>query len=361
MPTTSVSIDWGILSFAGLEAASDTRDGLALSSGLIAMYESLLGKGNKKWTHGARKVASVQMLTHTGITSFSDGFEEFDGGATEPTRDAIYSPALSGLLLKIGAKEMAMYGNSTAGLRPKVESLVVNGMGMLSRNWTQRIVAGIGSGFTDWLSWNGFDSVTGVFERAAAGSQSNSIGGLSKSTYAGAIGWSNRVVNMNNAYGSNQNALFQLVTATRRHKDSGKKAWLFSDQGMANQKRAVQANERYYTKDSLDSGKPVEMYHGFKIFQEPQMPVSTATGGATTNTYPITAYLVDTEDIFPSWMKAVKMAGADEEIPDGNFGTGQWRKIQGQQMVYGCPMWVAGQMIVLDMGSSGVAYGGETY
>lgn len=361
MPTTSLTIDWGILSFAGLEAASDTRDGLALTSGVIKMYEDVLGKGNKKWTHGARKVASVQMFNHTGVTSFADGYESFDESALEPTRDAIYSPALSGLLLKIGAKEMAEYGNSTAGLRPKIESLVTNGMGLLCRSWTQRIVASIGSGFTDWTTWNGFDSTAGVFERSAAGSQSNTIGGLSKSTYASAIGWNNRVVNMNNAYGSNQNALFQLVTATKRHKDSGKKAWLFSDQGMSNQKRAVQANERYYTKDSLDSGKPVEMYHGFRIYQEPQMPVSTATGGSTTNTYPITAYLVDAEDIFPSWMKAVKMADADEEIPDGYFGIGRWRKIQGQQMVFGCPMWCAGQMIAADMGSSGVAYGGETY
>lgn len=360
MPTTSLTVDWGILANVGIEAASESRDGLALTSGVIEAYDSTLGKGNKKWTSGGRKVTSIDTVPHTGITNFASGFEGFDPNAFEPKRDIIFSPSMSGLLLKIGAKEVGEYGNSTAGLKPKVKDLTQSGMGILTRAWTQRIVSGLGSGMTDWISWNGIDSTTGIFEYLAAGAQTNTVSGFSKSTYATAIGANNRVVNLASAYGSNQNGIYQLVTATKRHKNSGKKFWLFSDQGMNNQKRAVQANERYYTKDDLDSGRAVEKYYGWKIFQEPQMPVSTATGGTGTNTRPITAYLVDAEDIFPCWMKAVKMDGGTG-LPDGYFGTGQWGPIGGLQLVWGCPMMVNGQMIVADFGGSGIAYAGEVF
>jgi len=233
-------------------------------------------------------------------------------------------------------------------------------MGFLHRNWTQRIVASIGSGFTGWGTFNGFDSTAGIFESGAAGSgQSNSIGGLSKSTYAFAIGWNNRVANMADAFGTNSNVLYQVLTATKRHKDSGKKCWLFSDAGMNNIKRTVSANERYMVKDDLDAGRMVEVYQGIKIYQEPQMPISTATGGSATNTDPITAYLVDSEDIFPVWMKGVRMGEID--IPDGYFGVGEWRPIQGTQAVWGMPMFVAGQLITADMGSSAVVHSGETF
>ena len=361
MPSGTVTLDWGLLSFVGLEAATEFRDGLAIRSGLLAATEKAHGKGNPKWTTGGRDAASIQMFTHTGVTQFSTGYEEFDSSAIEPERDAYQSPAISGLLLKIGINEIYTYGSTTQGLKPKVKSLVTNGMSLLHRAWTQRIVAGIGSGFSNWVSFNGFDSVTGIFERGAPGSgQSNSIGGLSKSTYASAIGWNNRVVNLNNAFGANENGLFQLVTQTKRHKDGGNKVWLFSDQGMNNEQRFVQANTRYYMKDQADAGVPVEIYHGYPIYGEPQMPVSTATGGSTTNTYPITAYFIDFDDIFFKWMKGVKMDDG-VEIPDGYFGAGPWRQIQGLQSVYGMPMFVAGQTIVTDMGSSGVAYGGESY
>ena len=207
MPSATLTIDWGILSNVSVEAASEQRDGLALESGLMKASEAASGKGTKKWTSGGRYPVSVQMYTHTGITSFSDGYEEFDNSAVEPDRVAYYSPAVSGLLLKIGIKETYEYGSTTSGLKNKVKRLVSNGMGFLHRNWTQRIVSGLGSGFTDWTTFNGFDvtgASGGVFERAAAGSQSNTIGGLSKSTYSFAIGWNNRVVNLSNAYGSNQ-------------------------------------------------------------------------------------------------------------------------------------------------------------
>src|SRR3990167_7334302 len=102
MPTTSPSIDWGILSFVGIEAAQERRDGLALNSGLMRACDDAHGKGNPKWTSGGRYSVSVSMYAPTGATVFTSGYEEFDPTAVEPERVALYTPAVSGLLLKIG-------------------------------------------------------------------------------------------------------------------------------------------------------------------------------------------------------------------------------------------------------------------
>ena len=363
MPTTSVTIDWDTLAILGVQAAQSSRDGLALTSGWMEACEKILGKGLPKWKSGSRRSVDMQMFVHTGITEFLDGYEEFDNTALAPSRVPIYTPAVSGMLMKIGIQELMQYGNSgdvQGAIQSKIEQLTSNCMGFLQRNWTQRCVASIGSGFSRWTTLNGIDSTAGVFEYLAVGSQTNSIGGLSKSTYSSVIGWQNVVVSLNNAYGTNQSGLYRAVVRTRRHKNGGKKGWIMSDAGIENQKRAVQANERYFVeKGGLDSGVPVEKYHGYTLYHEPQMPVSTATGGSGTNTRPITAVLIDFEDIHPEWMKAVK--AGEMQIPDGYFGVGQWGPVDRHQMVAACPMLVAGQNIIEDMGSSALCHSGETY
>lgn len=359
MPNASINIDWSILSNIGINAAKEKRDALALTSGALDALNSARGKGTPKWDDGGRSNVGINFYNTTGVTVFASGYEEFDPTAIENERVAQFAPSLSGLLMKIGAKEMQIFGSTTAGLAPKIKSLTMSCMGLLQRLWSQRFVAGIGSGFTDWITFNGIDFSTGVFERTAVGAQSNTIGGLSKSTYSFAIGWQNVVADMANAYGANQTQLYNAVVQTKKHKDGGKKVWVFSPQGMVNQKRAVQANERYMSAKALDSGMPVEYYHGIRMFMEPQMPVSTASGGSATQTYPITAYLWDCDDIFVKWSKAVKTDAFT--LPDGFFGMGDWRQISGEQLVMGCPIMVGGQTIVTDMGSSAVVIRGETY
>lgn len=361
MPATTVTYDWGVLSACGQAAATEYRDGNELACPLIRVQEEVKGKGNPKFEGGQNMPGpSISMVQHTGITQFSDGYEEYDSSANETQRTPLYPLAMSGLLMKIGGKELRTYSSTPNGLRRKIESLTKSCMGFMRRGWEKRIIAGIGSGFGEWITFNGFDSTGGIFEDDAIGSQTNVIGGLSKATYSTVVGWQNVVVNLNNAYGTNVNGLYQVMTTTKRHKDGGKKVWLWSDQGINNYKRSVQAYERYTSSDKLDMGKPVLVYGGHPVYQQPQMPVSTATGGSTTNTKPWTALFLDFDDIHFAWSPAVKF-GNGQGLPDGFFGVGDWSQIAGNITVYGCPMAVAGQTYVADMGSSGIAYGGETY
>lgn len=358
MPNVSVSIDWGVLGSIGVAAAKEYRDGLARGCGYLEALEAATG-GRKKWDVGLLYDAELNMFNATGITAFGSGYEAFDPTMIEGSRVAQYRPGLAGLLMKIGAKEGLVY-TSAGQMAPKVTKIQNACMGFLKRTFNTRVVAGIGSGFTDWYTFNGIDFNTGVFERSAVGSQSNSIGGLSKSTYSAVIGWQNVIVDMNNAFGANLTALYNAITQVKDHKSSlDDKLWLFSKAAMNNLKRSVQANERYYTTEVMDAGMPVERYHNIKIYQENFMPVSTATGGASTNTYPISAYLLDVADIFTVWSQKYKFG--DVTVPDGYFGIGDWRQVSGEQIVACCPMMVGGANIIADMGSSAAVIRGETF
>ncbi len=358
MPNASISIDWGVLGSVGIMAAKQYRDGLARGCGYLEALESKPG-GRAKWDAGLLYDCELNMVNATGITQFGTGYEAFDPTMVEGSRVAQYRPGLSGLLMKIGAKEGLVYTSADA-MAPKVKKIQDACMGFLKRSFTQRTIAGLGAGFTDWYTLNGIDYATGVFERSAVGSQSNTIGGLSKSTYSNVIGWNNVIVDMNNAWGSNLTSLYSAITSVKEHKsDLKSKVWLFSQAGMNNIKRSVQANERYFITGQLDAGVPVELYHNIKIFQENFMPVSTATGGSSTNTYPITAYLLDADDIFTVWSTKYKFG--DVTVPDGYFGIGDWRQVSGEQIVACCPMMVGGANIIADMGSSAAVIRGQTF
>lgn len=361
MPTTTQTIDWELISAMGISAAATKRDALKLTSGFMKSQEDAHGAGNPKWGSdtGPRYQVEINFYNHSGITAFPTGYEGFDPTALTPVRSAFYTPAVCGLLMKIGLTESYTYGQRPEALRRVVENRIVSSMGYLHRQWTRQIVAGGGSGFSQWGTLNGIDYSTGVFERTAVGAQSNTVGGLSKSTYAFAIGWNNVVVDMSNAFGTNSFRLFQALTQINRHKDSGKKVWLLSDAGTVNLQRSVQGQVMYVSEKDRDAGRTVPTYGGVKIYTETQMPVSTATGGASTNTYPLTGICLDTEDIYCAWYQGVNMEG--HKLPSGYFGVGNWAPINGQTGIFGCPIMVAGQLITTDMGSSAAVIRGETY
>lgn len=357
MPTQSVSFDMGVLAAAGQEAAIEYRDGLAKACNLLRAQEEANGK--PKWHGGQLYLTTSNMQDHTGITQFVDGFELFDPTANETQRNPSYPLCVSGLLMKIGVTERYLYGATNGAMKKKVRFLTQSCMGFLQRRWSQRILAATGAGFSNWITLNGIDSTAGVFEENAVGSQTNTIGGLSKTTYSSVIGWQNCVSNLNNAFGTNQIGLYNLLEQTKKHKEVNpkKKRWFMTVQGMTNIKRVVQGHQYFTSTDpkSLDYGTVVDLYQGIRIHQEQFLPID----GASTTTYPMTALLLDLEDIFWAWGQAQNGEGG--ALPDGYFGTGTWEKLGGLQMVIGCPMMVVGNTIVTDMGSSGIAYAGETY
>jgi len=361
MPTTSVTLAWSVLAAAGQEAAEIQNDGLARNCSTLTAYQEAHGKKGADWKGAQYYPAEIITEQHTAITQFTDGFDPFAGGAAEVQRVLMYPFAVSGLLMKMGVQQMYALASSKGALRKQVTTLVAACAGVLKRAFEQRALAGTGTGFGSWNSLNGIDSTSGILEQDAFGSQTNTIGGLAKSAYATVLGMQNPAASLGGAFGSNLSALDRLLLKANNHaaNGDGKWAWFLTEAGCANLKQATRGHEFFMNAkggDDLDLGKPVGRYGGKPVYQNTVLP----TTGTTTTASPMTALLWDFQRIF--W--AFKRGGSDAGVtlPDGFFGVGEWGPLGGlQSLVAGCPMMVAGNLIAADVGTSGIAYNGETY
>jgi hypothetical protein len=359
MPTATItpSIDVEALTLIGIRAARETRDALKVAPGVLGMFEAVLGKTPKRWEDGSdRWMNDIQVVEHTSATNFTTGFESYDSSALTVTRPIAFGLAISGVAAKLGERQFRIYKG--ARLEEQVRKLSQNCVGILHRGWCRRLVAATGAGFADFPTFNGFDSTAGFFESAAKASQTNTVGGFNKGTWAAtAPGATNAVADLANAFGTNFNLVYSMLSQIERVKpvSMGKKGGIMSESFRNNYKRYMTAYERWGAKDEVDGGKVVEVFQGIKFYLDTFMP----DAGATTTTNPISAMVIDCDDVAPVWAPAMKLGEA--ELPDGHFGAGSFRPISGLQNVFAMPFACAGSVPLALFGSSGVVRRGNTY
>lgn len=360
MPVATItpSIDVEALTVLGIKQSQETRDGLMQAPGILRGFTDTTGKSPRRWPAASdRWMSDIQVVEHTAVTSFTTGFESYDSTALTVQRPIAFGFGLSGVAAKIGSRQIRQYGNGDR-LGEYTKRLITNCLGILHRGWQKRVVGATGTGFGDFTTLNGFDSTAGVFESAAKGSQTNTVGGFNKTTWAAAPGANNAVVDMANAFGSNFAQFGALFTQIELYKPvaGSKKFGLFSSSFRDNYKRYMLPQERWMNGANVDAGNVIEMFQGIKFYLEPYMPSAGAVTGAGN---PISAMVIDADDIFPVWMPA--MTFGNTEFPDGYFGEGEWRPISGLQDVYAMPFCCAGNVVVESFGSSGVIRRGNTY
>lgn len=359
MPSATITpnIDVEAYTLIGIKAAREARDALKVAPGVYGGFEAVLGKNQMKWEEGSDRVnGEIQVVEHTGVTNFQTGFESYDESALTVGRPISFGLAISGVAAKIGERQFRTYGKSR--LEEYFKRLSANCVGILHRGWCKRLVQATGTGFADFATFNGFDSTSGFFESAAKASQTNTIGGFNKGTWAAtAPGATNGVGDLANAFGTNFNLVYSMLTQIENVKPvaMGKKFGLMSDGFRNNYKRYMTAYERWGAKDEVDGGKVVEVFQGIKFYLDTFMP----DAGATTTANPISAYVIDAEDCYPVWAPAMKVGQI--ELPDGRFGAGDFRPVSGLQNVFAMPFACAGNVPIFLFGSCGVIRRGETY
>jgi len=367
MPSATLpTLDWDAISVMGLGARKSKIDALHLESGFMKCMGDSWGKNGAPWGDEFVYQHTLNLYNHSSPSAFPTGYEHFDASAISPVQSAFFKPKLTGIMMKIGVTEMFQLGGKAEAMRKLVEDRQESCMGYLMRQFVRQLVAGGGVGFSQWLTLNGIDytgASGGVFEENAVTLQGNTLGGLSKSTLSFAKGWNNVLQDLSNAFGSNvwrlQLAIAQVKEFTA---DLSKHAWIMSTVASSNLSRSSTNQIMFVNGADLDLGRTTPTYGGVKIYVEPQMPVSTATGGSSTNTYPLSAILLNTKRIRVAFQsKPATPAGSNYELPQGHFGVGRWTNLGGTQIVMGCPILVAGNTIVEEMGSSAAIIRGETY
>lgn len=129
-------------------------------------------------------------------------------------------------------------------------------MGQMTREIEKQIFRKDSTVLTDLESFNGVDTATGWFEEAAFGSQTNTVGGIAKASYAAA--WQNQVADCGSAFATNgiQEISEATINAKTYAPEGQVDGYFLSPTCYALLKNELQAQEKYLMVDKeADPGR----------------------------------------------------------------------------------------------------------
>ena len=351
MPTTSLTIGNELLSTTMHILMKEWRDNIHESTAFLDASERVHGAGQPSQAGGTRIVIPLGFEDHSSTTRLSTGYERIDLSVEDVFKPAVYSWAHVVRPVAISSEE-EMVNQGDAAVLSILENRVTMTANALKREFVKQIVQGGVAGWEDWGTLNGVDaaatgSVAGFLEEDAVGSQGNTVGGVSKSTFSSKTGWQNQIFDGAGSFNSNGLAgLYDLKVEIASVSPNGDpNVILASRAGFKNLKRALQAHERYVDQSKIDGGRLVEYWDGVQINVERNMP----NAGATTGGDPISFYMLNMNDIHCLW------------DPKGYFDLSDFETVSGEYDVRAAKIRVRGQLIAKHLGSSGLAFDLETF
>lgn len=346
MATTTLTIGNDLLSTTTHVLMSDWRDALHTKVAFCEAQAAIHGEGQPSQQGGTRILYPVGLNVHSNTTRHQTGFEKIDLSVQDVSVPAVYSWAYVNKPVAISGHEEFINSGESAILS-MAETRVKSTANKLRREFCEHMTSGGVASWDDWNTLNGVDNAGGFLEENAVGAQTNSVGGISKTTYSSTVGWQNQVFDGSGSFNANGlNGLYDLDTeVSTLAEESADTVWLGSRSAMKNLKRALQANERYIDMDKIDGGRPAQFWNGVRIHTERYMPDS----GTQTATDPISFYRLDPHSIFVLW------------DPEGYFYNTDWETVSGEYEVRSCRIRCRGQLVANYLGSSGIAFDLETF
>ncbi|MCP4437137.1 MAG: hypothetical protein GY913_21470 [Proteobacteria bacterium] len=351
MATTTVTIDPEYLSTVTIPVAKEVVDAHYVKLNFLGAQERFWGKGKPTEEGGALWVQGWSIDEHSEDTEFLTGYEKLNLAVRKTIEDTQWTPVHIVRPVVLSLEEEVIQGTSTKVIDLAVER-TEKVMGAMMRRFEEQALMDNVAAWANLETLNGVDDTAGFLENRASGSQSNTVGGLSKATYTAVTGTQNQWADIANSFNSNGlNALNAIsIRARNRTKDPSKLALFMSETGLENYKRAVQGYERYISADTIDTGKLQLSVNGVAAETSVYLPSVT---GQTSATDPLTAMLVDFNDIMVKFTKHPKL--------DGHFGMRPWRHGPGDQEIMLALCSFRGQLCARALGGSGLATRGETF
>lgn len=291
---------------------------------------------------GTQLTRPLIIAEHSTTTEFPVGNESLSLAYTDVMRPAVYYWNDFARAVVITRKdELENSGDKAIVkiLETRFKSVMVG----LKKELNAQILAGGSTVLPNFNTLNGVTNTGGFLEEEVflTGGQSNSVGGLSKATYATAF-WNNQSGTASSAYGTNGLVIMDNLSAAIGAYGGDTQVVIMSIAGFANYKRVLQANERYIDPKVLDGGRMALAWGGAVVERDAAMPVNTL------GTNDITAYLLDFSGI-----KLVIHEEADFSVSEMVSVPGTAAKTA---MVY-----FKGQLVADHLASQGLLIDGDTY
>ena len=347
MATTTLTIGNELLSTTMHIVMKEWRDNVHTSTAFLEAQSRVHGEGNPTQAGGTRVVVPLGFGEHSSTTRMQTGYERIDLSVEDVFQPAVYDWAHVVRPIAISSEE-ELVNQGDAAIISILESRVKMTANALKREYVKQIVQGSVTGWDDWGTLNGVDDGSGYLEEGAAGSgQTNSVGGVSKTTFSAKTGWNNQSFDGADSFNSNGLAgLYDLMVEINAVSPSGApNVILASRSGFKNLKRALSASERYIDTAKLDGGRVSQTWDGVPIDVEYFMP----NAGTTSTTSQVSFYMLNMNDIYTLW------------DPKGFFDLGDFETVSGEYDVRAAKLRVRGQLIAKHLGSSGLAYNLDTF
>ena len=232
---------------------------------------------------GQRITRSAILADHSNITQLATGYEAVSSSVADVLRSPEFEWCDFVAPIVITKKEEL----SNKGERAVIsiaDARMKSVLGMLKREWELQAVRGTSTVLTEMQTLNGIDNTTGWLEQNAFGTQTNTVGGLGKNTYA-ASNWQNQAFDVQAGGGAGTGfsnlglqGMTELMIQTQIYAPEGTvDLILASPASYRLYKSVLQQNERYMPKETvLDGGRLALAFNGALMYVENNLGTGTA-------------------------------------------------------------------------------------
>ena len=266
----------------------------------IPLLEAVQRAGNVEMVDGGQKVDHPVILAeHSNITQLATGYESVNLAVKDALRTASFDWCDFVAPVVITEKEQLSNKGSRAIIRI-AEARLKSVMGMLKREWCKQTVTGNSTVLSELNSLNGEGvnaagawgaaaaaNTSGFLNRQAFGSQTNTVGGIAKSSFTSS--WQNQVAEVTtNFQTTGLKNMSNLMINTQIYAPEGEiDIILASPLSYELYRNELTAQERYtsaaQTKDIV--GKLILMYNGASMYIDNGLGFTTAAGAKPVSMY----------------------------------------------------------------------------
>ena len=269
----------------------------------VAFLDGVKKAGGVEVEKGGIKIQRpLSIQEHSTITQLATGYEPVSLAVNDVLRPAVYdwSDFVAPIVI---TKREELENSGEYAIVKILEARMKSVMGMLRRELNKQVLAGTSTVLTSLNTLNGdsagIGSATGFLEPLAAGTQGNTVGGISKATFATTPGWQNQFVNMlGGGLGTGLGPFYDAYIAANSVAPMGDVDHLImSNALLAAYRNQLFAQERFIDTKTLDGGRMGLAFNGALAEQDPEMGLASPTPFTCSVAGGVEAYMLNYDGI----------------------------------------------------------------
>ena len=239
----------------------------------VPLLDAVKAKGNIEKVNGGSKVNHPVILAeHSSITQLATGYESVNLAVKDPLRTAEFNWCDFVAPVVVTEKEQLTNKGDRAVIRI-AEARLKSVMGMLQREWCKQVVAGTSAVLSELNTLNGESISSGFLEKETFGNQTNTVGGISKTSFTQS--WQNQRADVNDDFPANGLlSMSKLMIQTQTYAPEGEvDIILASPTSYELYRNELAKLERYSSMDQMrnTAGKLGLLYNGAMMYIEPNL------------------------------------------------------------------------------------------